>query len=158
MPTVLLLSRPWLFIHEVSMKGCLLAASLWLAVCSGGWWLVGWCNPKWPSTVGHGSSASTKELQLCNLKPLLGRRLATWMKASCSCYFYLPQRKTQERRLQRITVGHWYGLYPASVREGTLNKINPQVVRNVGENLRNINIKSRKMFENWKDCSNLPAS
>lgn len=39
-----------------------------------------------------------------------------------------------------------------------IKQSNPKVVRNAGENLRNISAKSSKMFENWRGCSNSSAS
>lgn len=144
----------------MSRKDCLLTASLWLAGCSGGWWLVGWCNPKRLSAVGHGSYASTKELQLYSLPHLFGRRLAICMRASWSCYFYLPPKKDTGKR-KEITEncnGSLVWLTSSLNETRAIKQSNPKVVRNAGENLRNISAKSSKMFENWRGCSNSSAS
>lgn len=128
------------------MKGRLFTASLRLSVCSSGWWLVGWCNPKWPLAVGYGSSASTKELQLCNLQPLLRRRC---MKVSCSCLFLSsPKKDTGKEEIIENLSGSL--VWPTSNLNETraIKQSNPKVFRYADENLRNISAKTSKILEN----------
>lgn len=131
------------------MKGRLFTASLRLAVCSSGWWLVGWCNTKWPSAVGYGSSASTKELQLCNLQPLLGTRLTTCMKASCSCLFLSsPKKDTGKEEIIENRSASLVWLTSSLSETRAIKQSNPKVFRYAGENLRNISAKTSKIFKN----------